>query len=97
MAAANSSKWAWEMIEQYFQEDRYRLTRHHLQSYNDMVKVKLPNLLHDKNKLPSDGGDYLFQQDSGKPTDVDVHMFVGRNHDDIIDAYLQVFGHPEKI
>jgi DNA-directed RNA polymerase beta subunit len=41
----------WDLIDQYFSGDnsRYRLTQHHLQSYSDFIRYKIPTILQDFN------------------------------------------------
>ena len=94
--------WQWKIIKQYFDEDRYRLTRHHLQSYNDMVNVKIPLLIHDKNKLPHQGGECVYQppaaSDASSGSDGDergvrVYMFMGKNHEDVVHAHRSAYRH----
>ena len=42
---------AWPLLDKYFQSPnaRYRLTQHHLQSYSDFVRYKIPTVLQDFN------------------------------------------------
>ena len=49
--AAPTTTAAWPLLDKYFQSPnaRYRLTQHHLQSYSDFVRYKIPTVLQDFN------------------------------------------------
>ena len=36
---------SWNIIHKYFEEDNYRLTQHHLQSYSDLIRHKIPKVI----------------------------------------------------
>ena len=40
---------SWNIIHKYFEEDNYRLTQHHLQSYSDLVRHKIPRVIENFN------------------------------------------------
>lgn len=59
-----SNSYSWSILQTYFSDNSYSITKHHLQSYNDFVKVKIPIVIKSLNpftilKNDSDG-DKLF-------------------------------------
>ena len=42
---------SWPLVEKYFEgsNSKYRLTQHHLESYGDFIRYKIPNIIHDFN------------------------------------------------
>jgi DNA-directed RNA polymerase II subunit RPB2 len=39
----------WEVLDSYFQTDKYFLTKHHLESFNDFIYSKIPNTIRSMN------------------------------------------------
>ena len=73
---------AWPLLDKYFQSPnaRYRLTQHHLQSYSDFVRYKIPTVLQDFNSWQHSevfrGRDYVRVDaiDKAVGNEHDVHM-----------------------
>merc|ERR1711907_881615 len=45
------NKETWKVINKYFEENPYFLTKHHLESFNDFIENKIPNTLKQINPI----------------------------------------------
>lgn len=83
----------WPLLDKYFQSNnsRYRLTQHHLQSYSDFIRYKIPTILQDFNGWQHSevfrGRDFIkadaidtkadIEHESQMNTNARSHFFVG--------------------
>ena len=91
---------AWPLVDKFFRSPnaRYRLTQHHLQSYSDFVRYKIPTVLHDfngwKHSAVFEGN--RFRADATEDHDARMndraraHFFVGMDPHDVYEMSRSV-------
>lgn len=72
------NKYVWDIVDKYFEEHPYSLTKHSIQSFNDFVKIKLPQLIRQRNPI-------IIFKDRFENTDeykYKINIFVGGENGD---------------
>ena len=44
-------KYVWDIITKYFEDNPYSLTKHSIQSFNDFIDIKIPQLIQKNNPI----------------------------------------------
>lgn len=68
----------WEVLDSYFKTDKYFLTKHHLESYNDFIYNKIPNTIKSLNPFIT-----LKTDDAGNPKH-EIRVYIGGDDGDAI-------------
>ena len=69
----------WDIVNNYFSSNRYRLTQHQLQSYNDFITIHIPRIITYYNTFPQNE-----VSTSTAANKQHVYLFTGMTKDDVI-------------
>lgn len=91
MRQPNHEPFVWKLLDKYFDgpNAKYKLTQHHLQSYSDFIRYRIPTIMQDFNSWTNSE---VFNGTNVRKKDTDVytgnpnaraHVFVGMNVQDV--------------
>lgn len=86
-----NNEFVWKLLDKYFEgpNAKYKLTQHHLQSYSDFIRYKIPTILQDFNGWKQSevfNGSSAHSaniEESEVNVDARAHIFVGMNAQDV--------------
>ena len=68
----------WEVINSYFRDIPNYLVRHHIDSYNDFIQNKIPQIMHNFSKIPP----YVLIDKEDRNITYEIKVFYGgKTHD----------------
>ena len=86
-----NNEFVWKLLDKYFEgpNAKYKLTQHHLQSYSDFIRYKIPTILQDFNgwkqsEVYNGSSIHSANTDEGETNaNARAHIFVGMNTMDV--------------
>ena len=75
MSSFNWTEDTWKVIDQYFKDNKYFVTKHQLDSYNEFLKSQMPKTIRQFNPIPLT---YEPKQEEGKHYNkFEINIYLG--------------------